>query len=1301
MGNPTARQATVLAGRFRLEELARAGGMGRVFHAFDLQRQVPVAVKLMHEQLDSAEVARFSREAEVLAQLDHPGIVSYVAHGQSEQGEPFLVMEWLDGEDLAQRLRRNSLTAQESCVLVRRVAVALQSAHARNVVHRDLKPANLFLRDGDVGRVTVVDFGIARQFGVMPSITRAGGLLGTPGYIAPEQARGLKSVGAPADLFALGSVWFECLTGRPPFAAGHIAEALARVLFDPPPKLETVRPDLPKELSQLMASLLAKDPDLRLQTARQLVEEIDALPALIETSGPIRVDVRSGLGALEQRLVNVLIAKPRGAAIDLATLDANTQTVELPSLTAALIQRGARVEMLGDGSLVATLALAECSAVDQAVQAVEMARLIHDRWPDTVVALATGLGLLSGRHPLGEALTRAGELLPQAETLGAEHPAAHILVEDVTAGLLASRVRTVRLASGISTIHDGSVTADASRPLLGKPTPCLGREQELGTLEMAWRAAVDQGEAKAVLVLGPPGIGKSRIRHEFLRRVMAAAPQATVITGRAEAGQAASAYAVLATALRGLCLSSPAEPLEQQRFQLQARLGEHVDPAQRSRIVEFLGELAGVAFDDKDSVKLRSARQDPRILRDQIGAAWLDFLRAQCAVQPVLLLLEDLHWGDRASADLVELALRELQDLPLLVVALARPEISEHLPGFCKGRAQELPLRPLGRRACEQLVQQVLGPGVAPELVARIVEQAAGNALFLEELIRAAANGKADRLPPTVLAMLQARIGGLDPGLRRALRAASVFGESFFLTGTHALLGPPTTLEEAKGWTEELQRQEIIDSRHDAVQDHEIPLRFRHALMREAAYSLLTEEDRTLGHRLAALFLEGSKADPAVIADHWQRAGQREQAVVWYIQAAERAYERDDHASCGALATKALACEPSGESLGVLLAMDGDARVWQWDWKRAFSDFEQAIALLEPGSNWWCRSVQGQGTLIAYRGTTDNDLVGLCQQFMSITPLPNAELAYASCAANIASGCTQVGLTELGRTLMQLAEAVIPTDDLRFPSVAAWRRLVYCTLHRHTHDDLAAQLQAAQDAVRLYLEGGATDMMVGVARDVLGEVLCRVGEIQPGIELLHDAIAGAQRRGLAYLVTHARQCLANSLIIAGEFAQAAEVAQALIATAGITAGFQAMARHVIAQSCLDAGDLPTALAEARTAIELSPHTPIRRLQMRATLVRILQQIGQLTEATATADAALEDLASYDGGGYAELALLLAAAHAFAAAQEPERAKAVIARARDKLLSDAEKFSDITARHRFLTAVPLHREISQFAGRLLA
>ena len=1283
----------VLAGRFRLGEQASAGGMGRVYRGVDLQRNAPVAIKLMHEELSALDVARFIRESEVLAQLDHPGIVAYIAHGRTADGAPFLVMEWLDGEDLAHRLARAPLSAAESLQLARRVAAALAEAHGNGVVHRDLKPANLFLRHGAVDRVTLVDFGIARQSGVMPSLTRAGGLIGTPGYLAPEQARGLKSIGAPADIFALGCVLFECLTGHSPFAASHLTEALARLLFEPAPSLAQVRPDLPPQLDALLDAMLAKDPAQRIQSARELVTQLDALPPVTDGPMPAVADVRQGLGALEQRLVNVLIASPLVPLVDQETVELDGVDAARPSLAEALMSQGARVEIMGNGALVATLALDDASAVDQAVHAVGLARMIRERWPDTVVALATGRGVFDGRHPLGEALTRAGDLLPQAVTLRAQFPTACILLEDVTAGLVESRLRTVRLASGVSTVHDAEVTADDSRLLLGKPTPCLGREPEIGTLEMALRATLEEGSAHAVLVTGPPGIGKYRLRHEFLRRVPKQPEPVLQLAGRAEAGQTAAPYAVLGSALRGLFATATAHSAALRRARLRARVAHNVAPQLVDRVAEFLGELCDVPFADDASLKLRSARQDPRILRDQIAAAWLDFLRAECAVQPVLLLLEDLHWGDRASADLVELALRELQDAPLLVVGFARPEVAEHLPGLWKGRAQELPLRPLGRRACEQLVRQVLGAGVAAELVARIVEQAAGNALFLEELIRAAAAGKADRLPATVLAMLQARISRLDTELRRALRAASVFGEAFVAGGMHALLGPPTTPEDVAVWLRELQRHEIVELPRDVAADDGAPLRFRHALMREAAYSLLTDDDRTLGHRLAAEFLAARQDEPAVIGGHWLRANRPAEAVPWFRLAAERAYDRDDHTSAGQLAMQALAGEPQGEELGVLLALDADARVWRWEWAAAMTQFDAALALLPPGGVWWSRAVQGRCTLLAYRGTVDSGLLALCEQFLATEPLPGATLAYANCAAYIASGCTQVGLTALGATLLARIDAVLGPDDGHYPALGAWRRLVNCTYLRHTHDDLAAQVVAATAAVQLYRDVGASAMMLGIAHDVLGEILCRVGDFTQGLQMLRDAVATAQRGDVAYLVTHGRQCLANSLILAGAPDEAAATAQALLATPGISPGFQAMARHVQAQASLAQGDLVTAEAEARAAIALSPHTPIRRLQMQATLVRTLTAAGQLAESQAVAATALAEMAGYDGGGYAELAVLMAASASAEAAGAPAEAAALRRRARAKLNADAALFADPAARHRFLTAVHLHVEIA--------
>src|SRR5262249_14650889 len=154
------------------------------------------------------DTARFAREASVLAELSHPGIVRYVAHGVTPAEELYLVMEWLEGEDLLSRLLRIGLTLKESVLLRTRVAPALAAAHAKNIVHRDLKPTNLFLVDGQIEKVKLLDFGIA-QLDSVTRMTRTGVLLGTPGYMAPEQARSSQGIDPRADVFSLGCVLFE------------------------------------------------------------------------------------------------------------------------------------------------------------------------------------------------------------------------------------------------------------------------------------------------------------------------------------------------------------------------------------------------------------------------------------------------------------------------------------------------------------------------------------------------------------------------------------------------------------------------------------------------------------------------------------------------------------------------------------------------------------------------------------------------------------------------------------------------------------------------------------------------------------------------------------------------------------------------------------------------------------------------------------------------------------------------------------------------------------------------------------
>jgi serine/threonine protein kinase len=252
----------LVAERFEIEHEGGSGGMGQIFRARDRSTGKAVAVKVQYEHLDRSASARFAREASVLAELSHPGIVRYVAHGQMPGGSPYLVMEWLEGEDLRIRLDRAPLTLTESVALGVRVAAALGAAHSRGVVHRDFKPSNVFLPHGRVDQAKVLDFGIAWRAGNV-DLTQTGRVVGTLGYMAPEQARSGSRIDARTDVFSLGCVLFRCLTGEAPFAGDSAMAVLAKILCDEAPRVSTLRRGVPPALDALLAQMLLKDADAR------------------------------------------------------------------------------------------------------------------------------------------------------------------------------------------------------------------------------------------------------------------------------------------------------------------------------------------------------------------------------------------------------------------------------------------------------------------------------------------------------------------------------------------------------------------------------------------------------------------------------------------------------------------------------------------------------------------------------------------------------------------------------------------------------------------------------------------------------------------------------------------------------------------------------------------------------------------------------------------------------------------------------------------------------------------------------
>ncbi len=261
-------------GRYELRERVGRGASAEVWRAFDPQLARDVAVKLPREDLldDPLLAARLVREARSTAQLRHPGIVSVHEVGTCG-GRPFIVSDFIEGESLARAITARRLPPDASAELVARLADALEYAHAYGIVHRDVKPANVLLAAG--GRPVLADFGLAHLARGEPALTRAGDVLGTPAYMAPEQARGdAAAVDARTDVYGLGAVLYELLTGRPPYVGGSAASVVHAVLHARPTPIARLAPEVPADLATVCAKALAHEPGERYATARAFADDL-------------------------------------------------------------------------------------------------------------------------------------------------------------------------------------------------------------------------------------------------------------------------------------------------------------------------------------------------------------------------------------------------------------------------------------------------------------------------------------------------------------------------------------------------------------------------------------------------------------------------------------------------------------------------------------------------------------------------------------------------------------------------------------------------------------------------------------------------------------------------------------------------------------------------------------------------------------------------------------------------------------------------------------------------------------------
>jgi serine/threonine-protein kinase len=290
----------LISGKYRLLRLLGSGGMGSVWAARNELTDRDFAVKFLHPRLAENKEAlhRFFLEARACGQIKHPAVVEVYDMGQAEDGSPYLVMQLLEGEGFDQRLTRAGVfRPSEAATWIAFVARGLEEAHVRGLVHRDLKPGNVFFALDDRGDVIpkLLDFGVSKATSNQGDIrvTDAGAVLGSPAYMSPEQARGDADIDGRSDVWSLGVILYESLTGKMPFDAPNYNALMLAIITQPHKPVAEIAPGVPGELSQIVDRALAKDRDQRIGTARELAERLEFIATRITESAAVLYGTRT------------------------------------------------------------------------------------------------------------------------------------------------------------------------------------------------------------------------------------------------------------------------------------------------------------------------------------------------------------------------------------------------------------------------------------------------------------------------------------------------------------------------------------------------------------------------------------------------------------------------------------------------------------------------------------------------------------------------------------------------------------------------------------------------------------------------------------------------------------------------------------------------------------------------------------------------------------------------------------------------------------------------------------------------
>jgi tetratricopeptide (TPR) repeat protein len=1260
-------------GGYSIESCLGRGGMGAVYRARSPRGQL-LAVKVLHaELLGPDDRTRFEQEA--CLRVDHPNVVQVLDGGVDSDGRPFIALELLQGESVQERAQRAPMPYSEVVDVGRQVCRGLAAAHAQGIVHRDLKPANLF-RCAD-GTVKILDFGIALVDSGATRLTRTGTVLGTAAYMSPEQVRGDGKLDARTDVWSLGAVLYELIAGQPPFLRDTALATLFAIHLEDPPALASLASNVPASLAAVVGRALLKPATQRWASAAVMEAALaglsldtasaaargraaagggPALPPTETAAGPPQptVPLRHG----ERRVVAILLADGVRSMDALAVAVGSQGGILLPLLGSRAIGLFGADRWDGDEASRAMACALEARG--------------HAEWISVASGRATarGAGL-------------AGEVLDAAER-GCAARLSGVAVDLATARGLDSRF--VR-----RTVEPGLCEVSARRapdPTASLPSaPLLGRDAEMAQ----FRGAVDRvgrdSRHAVLLVVGPPGVGKTRLRAACEQEIERHAASFRVFAGRGEPLRRHDAFALAASMLASAVAEMAATPGGPGgRPAAIRRLADGAAPeeAAAADLAAFVAALLGEPWPATPG--LLAARTDPQLMVDRLRMAVLDLFEGIAASSAVALCIEDLQWADRDSLDLLEALVQRLARAPLLLLATTRPELLEQRPDLFAGtNLARMEPGPLGRGEIDALAVRSAGRALRPLLLDAIAARTGGHPLFVEQIVvelgdRGLLDADVESLPIplTVEAAIQSRLDHLPAAEREACRLAAVLGRPFLAAELEAVgAAAATDLLRALAW------RDLVAAR--GRPGSERVYQFRSAIVADVVYSMIGDETKRDLHRRVALALRDRTVPRAELARHFELGGEAEEAAECYSLAAAEASASGDAATVLRCSERALSLGvPPGHRFALHMARSDALRYLG---RRDEQELDLSAALSLAASHEDRARVLCEQTVLWTRsGRRAEALAAADAAVLAARKTGNADsLAHArgwQVGALLYGGQPERALRVYEAALRGADAASVHTRAV----LAGWRGHVASAL-----GDLGARRNAFSESAALYREAG--DLRRAASAQVnFADVANRIGSFAEAEEALRGALEDSRRVGnrtndgyalvnLGYAVAmqgrleEARACLDEALAIARASGQ-------------VRLGF--WARLYLLRASLGAGSAEAALSLADES-GAAGERGVRILAL-CCAARACQEGGQLAEAARHAEQAFDELRAAGPIEEEEAEVYLVRAQSLRALGRHEDAADAARQGCSRVRDLASRIADPELQRSFLERVPAHRAL---------